>query len=54
MNIMIFLIFVSLILVLGSVILFAFFLGNNDINVADSLSMMPLLEDEHANKNCSL
>jgi hypothetical protein len=47
MPILILLIFISLVLVMGALVLFVFTVRNQDIQQADHISLMPLEEDDY-------
>lgn len=51
MNILILLIFVSAVLVVGALLLFAISVKNEDFDHAEKLSLMPLEDEDHAEKN---
>jgi len=50
MNILIGLIFISLMLVLLAVLFFYFSVKNRDLQKSDQISLLPLEEEYHANK----
>ncbi|MCB0272033.1 MAG: cbb3-type cytochrome oxidase assembly protein [Bdellovibrionales bacterium] len=50
MNILILLIFVSIVLVVGAVVLFLHSVKNQDFDHIEELSLLPLEEDQHADK----
>lgn len=51
MNILIVLVFISFIVAIAAVLLFALAIKNKDFEHADELSLLPLEEDENAEPN---
>lgn len=54
MNILIVLVFISMILVMASVLFFYFTVRNRDIAHADQMSLLPLEEEQHVNPTSRL